>query len=142
VKIRAARATYRIDPAQKMIVSARGGSERTIRDNEEVFKRLARVEEVRSIDDAGIPSGSILIQSGLLQAFLHLEGVIDIEKEKSRFEAELAQAEKYAASLEAKLGNPAFADRAPKEIVEQTRMLLDDTAAKMSELREHLASLS
>ena len=142
VKIRAARATYRIDPAEKMVVSARGGSEMTIRDNEEVFKRLARIEEVRSIGDTGTPSGSILIQSGLLQAFLHLEGVIDIEKEKARLEADLGQAKKYAASLEAKLGNPAFADRAPKEIVEQTRTLLDDTDAKMGELRTHIASLS
>lgn len=142
VKIRAARATYRIDPAEKMIVSVHEESGQIVRDNEEVFKRLARVEEVRSIDDAGVPSGSILIQSGLLQAFLHLEGVIDIEKEKSRLEADLAQTEKYAASLEAKLGNPAFADRAPQAIVETTRTLLAETRAKADELREHVASLS
>lgn len=141
--IRNVRATYRIEPAQKMIVSAFGGSERTIRDNEEVFKRLARIEEVRQISSsADTPKNSLLIQVGLLQAFLHLEGVIDIAKEKARLEADLSQTEKYAASLEAKLGNPAFADRAPKEIVESTKTLLEETRSKAGELREHVASLS
>ncbi len=147
--IRNIRATYHIDPAIKMVLSARGASERTIRhkntihDNEEIIKRIARIGEIRSIDSsADTPKNSLLIQVGLLQAFLHLEGVIDIAKEKARLEADLAQTEKYAASLESKLGNPAFADRAPKEIVESTKTLLEETRAKAGELREHVASLS
>lgn len=140
VKIRNIRSVYHIDPAVKMIVSARDGSERTIRDNEEVFKRLARVSEVRTAD-ADIPEHALLIQSGLLQAFLHLDGAINIEKEKARIGKELAETERYATSLEAKLANQSFTDRAPKELVEQTKTTLDTARAKTEELRTHLSSL-
>lgn len=140
VKIRNIRSVYHIDPAVKIIVSARDASERTIRNNEEVFKWLARVSEVRTAD-ADIPDHTLLIQSGLLQAFLHLDGAIDIEKEKARIGKELAETERYATSLEAKLANPSFTDRAPKELVEQTKTTLDTARAKTEELRAHLSSL-
>ncbi|NTW14587.1 MAG: valine--tRNA ligase [Candidatus Moranbacteria bacterium] len=141
IKIRNIRAIYRIDPAVKLTVSARGASERTIRDNEEVFKRLARINEVKSFD-TDIPTHSIPVQSGLLQAFLHLEGIVDLDAERKRLGKELADSERYAASLEAKLGNPSFANRAPEAIVTQTRTLLDETNVKADELRGHLASIS
>ena len=142
VKIRNIRSVYHIDPAVKMVVSARGGSEQTIRDNEEVFKRLARVSEVRTAAGADAPEHTLLIQSGLLQVYLHLDGAIDIRQEQARLENELAQANAYAASLEARLSNTNFTDRAPKELVDATRSLLDDTRAKAEELREHIASLA
>lgn len=142
VKIRAVRSAYRIDPAQKMIVSAFGGSEHTIRDNEEVFKRLARIAEVRTIDaSTDAPKNSIPVQAGLLQAYLHLEGAVDIETEKSRLGKEIADTERYMKSIEAKLANPAFADRAPKNIVDAERAKLDDAKKKSTEISSWLTNL-
>ncbi|MBP9752096.1 MAG: valine--tRNA ligase [Candidatus Moranbacteria bacterium] len=140
VKIRNIRSVYHIDPAVKMVVSTRDASEQTIRDNEAVFKRLARVSEVRTAD-IEIPEHTLLIQSGLLQAFLHLDGAIDIEKERARIGKELAETEKYVVSLEAKLSNTAFTDRAPQALVKQTRATLDTARAKTEELQAHLSSL-
>jgi valyl-tRNA synthetase len=140
VKIRNIRSVYHIDPTVKMVVSTRDASERTIRDNEEVFKRLARVSEVRTAG-ADTPEHTLLIQSGLLQAFLHLDGAIDIEKEKARIGKELVETERYVASLEMKLSNPSFTDRAPQALVEQTKVTLDATRAKTEELQAHLSSL-
>ena len=88
------------------------------------------------------PKDSLRIQSGLLYAYLHIEGIIDIEAERTRLGKELAEAEKYATSLEAKLGNPSFTDRAPVTVVAQTKATLDETNAKADELRSHLASIS
>jgi valyl-tRNA synthetase len=139
-EIRNIRAAYHIDPAVKMVVSVRGGSEQIIRDNEEIFKRLARISEVKGTDDSA-PDHTLLIQSGSLQAFLHLDGAIDIGKEKARIGKELAETEAYVATLEVKLANPGFADRAPQTLVEQTRVVLDATRAKTEELRAHLSSL-
>lgn len=142
VRIRAVRTVYRIDPALKMIVSAFGGSEHTIRDNEEVFKRLARIAEVRTIDaSTDVPKNSIPVQAGLLQAYLHLEGAVDIEAEKARLGKELADTERYMKSLKTKLANPAFADRAPKDIVDAERAKLDDAKKKSTEISSWLTNL-
>jgi valyl-tRNA synthetase len=142
VKIRNIRAVYRINPSQKLVVTAYGGSEKTILDNEEVFKKLARISEVLHSDSGNPPEHSVRVQSGLLYVFLHLNGIIDIDAERARLGKELADAEAYAKSLEAKLGNPSFADRAPEAVVTQTRNLLDETNTKAEELREHLSSIS
>jgi len=142
IGIRNVRATYRIDPAKKLIVSAYGGSEKAFRENELVFKRLARISEIRHMDSQVPPKDSLRIQSGLLYAYLHIEGIIDIDAERMRLGKELVEAEKYATSLEAKLGNPSFADRAPEAVVTQTRSILEETRVKADELRGHLSSLS
>lgn len=140
VAIRNARATYHIEPSQKMIVSVRGGSEKTIRDNEEIFKRLARVSEIHTLD-TDIPENSILIQVGLLQVFLHLDGIIDITKERGRFEKEKAEKEKYLSSLTTKLNNQNFVSHAKPEVVEAERMKLDTAQKELTEIEQHLLSL-
>ncbi len=140
-EIRNIRATYHIEPATKMIVSVFGGSERTIRDNEEIFKRLARISEIYTLDTRIPPENSILIQVGLLQVFLHLDGIIDIAKERERFEKEKTEKVKYISSLETKLSNQNFIDRAKPEIVITEKMKLTTAQKELAEIETHLASL-
>ena len=140
VKIRNLRSIYRIDPSIKMAVSPDGNSEGLIRDNEEIFKRLARVSEVRSLGSK-TPKNSIPVQAGPLQAFLHLDGAVDIAAEKTRLGKELADTERYAKSIEAKLSNPNFADRAPKDVVDAERTKLDDANRKLAEIHIWLDTL-
>ncbi|PIX90140.1 MAG: hypothetical protein COZ29_01530, partial [Candidatus Moranbacteria bacterium CG_4_10_14_3_um_filter_45_9] len=140
IAIRNTRATYHIEPAQKMTVSVRGASEKTIRDNEEIFKRLARVSEIRTIG-TDIPENSILIQVGLLQAFLHLDGIIDIAQERARFEKEKTEKMAYITSLQAKLDNKNFIERAKPEIVKVEQIKLDAAQEELVKIEHHLASL-
>jgi valyl-tRNA synthetase len=148
IAIRNIRSVYHIDPSLTMILSARGASERTllhkdiIRDNEEVIKRLARISEIQHLDfGADIPKNTLHIQVGLLQAFLHLDGAVDIDAEKARLGKELAETQRYAKSVETKLSNPNFADRAPKDIVDAEQTKLDEAKKKMEELSSWLANL-
>ena len=48
-------------------------------------------------------------------------GVIDIAAEKARLEKALAASQKEAKSLEGRLSNPAFAEKAKPEAVEKAR---------------------
>jgi valyl-tRNA synthetase len=142
-EIRNIRAVYHIEPATKMVVSVWGASERTLRDNEEIFKRLARVSEIKTLDDnASAPENSLLIQAGLLQVFLHLEGIVDIAKERDRLTKEKEEKEKYIATLEAKLANSNFIERAKAEVVETERLKFEETRKQLADLDHHLASLS
>ncbi|NTV55188.1 MAG: valine--tRNA ligase [Candidatus Moranbacteria bacterium] len=136
-KIRNLRATYRIDPIRRLTGSlvSKGID---LSESYPAVERLARIEIVTSFDG----SSAELIISDRLSASISLEGIIDIDAERTRLTKELTEAETYAKSLEAKLGNPSFAERAPEAVVAQTRSLLDETNAKAEELRGHLSSIS
>lgn len=141
VAIRNIRAAYHIDPAKKMTVSAHGGSDRMLRDNELAFKKLARVETIHTQATETIPENTLLIQAGSIQAYLHLDGVIDREKERSRLTKEKTEKEQYIASLESKLGNEHFLQRAKPEIAAGEQTKLDKAKKQLADLNQHLASL-
>ncbi|NTW76095.1 MAG: class I tRNA ligase family protein, partial [Candidatus Moranbacteria bacterium] len=136
-KIRNLRATYRIDPIRRLkgSLTSKGID---LSESYTAVERLARIEIATSFDG----SSAELIISDRLSASISLEGIIDIDAERTRLTKELTEAETYAKSLEAKLGNPSFAERAPEAVVAQTRNLLDETNAKAEELRGHLSSIS
>jgi valyl-tRNA synthetase len=50
-----------------------------------------------------------------------LEGVIDIDAERARLEKALATSEKEAKSLDGRLSNPNFVERAAPEAVDKAR---------------------
>lgn len=136
-KIRNLRATYHIDPTQRLTGTlTTKGVDFSV--SYPAIERLARIDIVTSFDG----SSAELIISDRLSASVSLDGVIDIDAERARLGKELTEAEKYAKSLEAKLGNPSFTDRAPETVVMQTRATLDETNAKAAELRGHLSSIS
>ena len=138
IAIRNTRASYRIEPAKKMSVSAFGASEQTLRDNEAVCKRLARLEDIRTLTNDIAPDNTIPVQTGPLRVFLHLDGIIDIEKEKQRLKTELAEKTRYIASLQDRLNDPKFASRAPAHILAQTKTLLDGARSAAARLTESL----
>ena len=140
--IRNTRAAYHVEPAQKITISINGSSEKTIRENEEIFKRLSRVSEVKTINNDTIPENSVLVQAGLLQVFLHLDGVVDMAKERERFEKEKVEKTKYIATLDAKLSNQNFVDHAKPEIVLAEREKLETTKKELTEIESHLTSLN
>ena len=56
------------------------------------------------------------------------------EKEKARIEKERAKLETQISSLKARLANKAFTDKAPKELVEKTKALLEEMNSRLSSL--------
>ncbi len=137
--IRSLRTTYRIEPAQKLIVAAENSDARILDENKDVFMRLARIEKI--VDPKEISNSGAHIQSGLLNAFIELYGIVDFEAEKKRLEKEITDKEKYITSLEAKLGNQNFIERAKPEIIETEKKKLTDTKHQVALSKSHLASL-
>lgn len=141
VTIRNTRSLYRIEPAKKITVSVDAESEKIIRANEEMFKRLARVETIEKKTEKE-EKNTILVQSGSLQIFLHLDGMIDRDKERSRFEKEKAEKAKYESSINAKLKNKNFIERAKPEIILAEQEKLKLVKQELSDIEKHLLSLS
>jgi len=99
--------------------------------------RVARLSSV-SYDPAPPGASAQLVVDGETIT-IPLEGVIDIAAEQSRLTKSLAAAVKERDSLAARLGNPAFAERAKPEAVEKARA---DHAAKAAEAERLEAALA
>ncbi len=138
-KIRALKSLYRIDPVTKLNCTIHDTSAQSIRDNEAVFKRLARIDEIHFSET--LPPHTVLVQSDSLQAFIELEGVIDVDAERKRIETDKSEKAKYIASLKTKLGNENFIKRAKPDIVEAEQTKLAEAQQQLADLDHHLSSL-
>jgi len=138
-EIRAIKSLYRIDPATKLDITIQENSREIIESNAALLKRLARIENIHYSEE--LPQHTILAQSGSLQTFIELEGVIDFEAEKKRLEKEIADKEKYITSIETKLSNRNFIERAKPEVVFAEREKLEMTRKELAEIESHLTSL-
>ncbi|MFM5885877.1 MAG: valine--tRNA ligase [Novosphingobium sp.] len=107
--------------------------------NGAAIDRLARLNGVRF---AAAPAGAAMqIGAGDANIVVPLEGVIDIAAEKARLTKALETSTKEAKSLEGRLANPAFAEKAKPEAVEKARADHAMHAAEAERLAAALARL-
>jgi len=107
--------------------------------NPQAIDRLARLNGIR-FEPA--PAGAAMqVGAGDANIVIPLEGVIDIAAEKTRLEKALSASEKEAKSLEGRLGNPSFVEKAKPEAVEKARADHAMHAAEAERLRAALARL-
>ncbi|MFM7378329.1 MAG: valine--tRNA ligase [Erythrobacter sp.] len=110
---------------------------RTIERSSAAIERLARLTPV-TIGEA--PAGPAMqVTAGEDVFVIPLEGIVDIAAEKARLEKALAASEKEAKSLDGRLSNPAFAEKAKPEAVEKARA---DLAHHTGEVERLTAALS
>jgi valyl-tRNA synthetase len=87
--------------------------------------------------DGTTPSGL----SPLGSIYLPIEGLIDVEAERTKLQKELGQLQGQIKGAEAKLGNENYTSRAPAEVVQKTRELLVEHQQKHEKLEALLAAL-
>jgi valyl-tRNA synthetase len=142
VRIRTIRATYHIDPIKKVTITLIAPDTEFITNQTEIIKKLARVEMIHILTDgASVPDQCAYSLSGDIKLYVHLEGILDVEKEKARLQKELEQTESYVARLKEKLNNSNFTDKAPVALVAQTQTELKNSEGKAEEIKHHLANL-
>jgi len=76
------------------------------------------------------------------ELFIKLEGLISFAKEKVRLQKEFARVSSYIESLEKKLSNHGFLDKAPAEVVENEREKLEEARGLARKLHANLDILS
>ena len=72
---------------------------------------------------------------------LDTRGSIDVAAERARLDKDRAAAEKEIAQCRAKLGNPAFTDKAPADVVAKIRERLAAAEADLDRITGALAAL-
>ncbi len=138
-EIRSARTELNVPPSAKLHLFAANPPDETVSRldrQRSMVSRLARLESIQLSSFDG--SGAAQVVVGGITFALPLEGVIDLQAERSRLSKALSAAEKERDSLAARLANPAFAERARPEAVEKARA---DHDAKTAEAERYRAAL-
>ncbi len=107
--------------------------------NPAAIERLARLNGVRF--EAAPAGAAMQIGAGDANLIVPLEGVIDIAAEKARLAKALETSTKEAKSLEGRLGNPSFVEKAKPEAVDKARADHALHAAEAERLQAALARL-
>ncbi|MBX7539924.1 valine--tRNA ligase [Qipengyuania sphaerica] len=112
---------------------------KTAEENAAAIERLARLTPIHF---AEAPGGAAMQVAAGEDAFIvPLEGVIDIEAEKARLTKAMEASAKEAKSLEGRLGNANFVERAKPEAVEKARADLAHHTVEIERLTAALARL-
>jgi len=94
-----------------------------------------------SVDAPPADAPHTRIVAGSLQAFISLEGVVDVDVERERIGRALAEAEATIAQSDKKLANPQFVAKAPAEVVAEQRVKIEAAQARLEKLQSQLEEL-
>jgi valyl-tRNA synthetase len=103
---------------------------------------LAGLSELRVGEPGPKPPQSAAHVTEGMEIYVPLAGVIDLEAERARLQKEIARADADLASLERKLANPSFVERAPAEVVQKDRDRVEELRARKAKLSDHLKRIA
>ncbi len=106
------------------------------------IKRLAKVKSLR-VETGAYKPGKDIVSTFIDGAEIHLslEGLVDLEKEKMKLEKEAKNLENLIASIEGKLKNPQFAEKAPAKVVDAEKEKLKTTQDNLEKIMARLRSM-
>ncbi|HRZ67319.1 MAG TPA: class I tRNA ligase family protein, partial [Candidatus Omnitrophota bacterium] len=142
--IRNIRAELNIPPQKlcnAVIAAGSGKSRKAIDRSLEHIKALSRLGSLEITDKMPRPKASSFAVFGDCEICVPLEGLVDLEAERKKMMSKIGELEKYTGSIEGKLRNRNFTDKAPKEIVEAEKAKLADARVSLDKLKENLKRL-
>jgi valyl-tRNA synthetase len=141
--IRNLRAEADIKPATKITVllQSDNSKEREILARGQTYiGDLAKVEQLNIVDKIEQePTGAIASVFATVQAIVPLSGVIDIDAFKAKIQKKIDKLDKDITSIEGRLNNSKFIDRATPEVVAETKNMLAEAEKQKEILQARLA---
>jgi valyl-tRNA synthetase len=141
--VREVRNRYTVDARTSLDVFVRCGEQvaADFRTLTPFITLLAGVGRLECGPDVQKPRQSASHVAPEFEAYVSLAGLIDVAAEIKRGEKQLADKKKHLQSAEAKLHNPNFVERAPPEVVQQLRELVEDLKKQIQALEDNLREL-
>jgi valyl-tRNA synthetase len=140
---RALRSEMALSPAERVPLLVHGADAAFATAAGAVIRALARLSEVRAVDDeaafALATQSAPVTVSGELRLALHVE--VDVAAERARLDKEIARLQAEIVKAQARLGNDSFVARAPAAVVEQERTRLAGFTQTLRRLRDQAARL-
>ena len=107
----------------------------------EVLKLLLNAEAVEVNPHFQPSKNALAVRADLGELYLPLEGLIDVDAEKSRLKKEIEKAESEISKVEAKLANPNFAQKVPANVLEEHKQRLADWQNKLAHAKTAMDAL-
>ena len=140
-QVRGLRNECGIDPATKISVAVQivpNSAAEVCREKVDMIQLLAGLSRVEFVEKK--PESSIGAVGTGFEAFILLDGGIDRDSLRKRFEKDLEKSRGEAGRAEAKLSGK-FAEHAPAEVVQAERDKLEETRRRIGKLEGYLAEL-
>ncbi len=142
--VRRIRAEMDIAPSKALPVLVQNGSaddEQKWQSHDRLIIHLARLEKVTWLDAATDAPESAIALVGEMQILIPLAGLIDKEAELKRLKKEMEKLNRELSKCTAKLDNPKFTARAPKNIVEKEQQRVTEMTASLQQLEAQSAKI-
>ena len=139
--VRALRAECGIGPEVKLnvaLVITKGSSAEVCKEKTDIIKLLAGIGEIDFVDSK--LEGAIGTVGNGFEAFIKIDGSVNVEQLKARFTKELTTEKAFIAKVDSKLAGK-FAQNAPKEVVEAEKEKRANAARRVEKLESYLASM-
>jgi valyl-tRNA synthetase len=142
--VRRIRGEMNIAPGKLLPVLLQMGSDadrQSVANNRVYLQKLGRLESISwlNADDAAPESAIALV--GDMKILIPMAGLIDKAAERVRLEKEIQKINNDLPRVEGKLNNPAFADKAPAEVIDKEKAKLADLRSMLSNLEQQLAKI-
>jgi valyl-tRNA synthetase len=145
--VREIRQTQNIPQREELTFSVRcdGATAELLRPMQPYFTQMARATAADLGPKAGAPevpaSRTLAGRTGPLEVHVDVSRFIDKKAERKRLEKDRDSLARQIASIETKLANKNFVEKAPAEVVDQQRAKLDELRSQMASVEAAYAKL-
>ncbi|MCR1935328.1 valine--tRNA ligase [Clostridium tepidum] len=142
--IRNVRTEMNVPPSRKaklMIYLTENEAERSFKEGEVYFEKLASASEVSFLENKETSDKNVSVVTRGAEIFIPLLELVDIEKEMERLNKEKEKLEKEIDRVEKKLANEKFVSKAPEAVVNAEREKGEKYRAMLKSVLESLESL-
>lgn len=142
--LRRVRSELNVPPSKQVRLLLQAGTQDDRTRAARFASQLSFLLKLETIDwlDAGQeapPSAAAIV--GELTLLVPLEGLVDMDAERTRLDKEIRRVEGEIGKCNGKLGNATFVENAPAVVVEQERARLNDWTTQLTGLREQRAKI-
>jgi valyl-tRNA synthetase len=144
ISIRNIRSEMNVPPAKKADVLIRVDNDnlqKILQDNRDHIVNLGKVADLKIKKEMTKPdhSASAVIRDA--EIFIPLEGLIDLEQERSRLEREIKRVSQLLEKTNKKLSNEDFLKRAPRQIIDKEQSRKDEYRKMVEKLNKNLEGI-
>ncbi len=140
--IRTKRAEMNVPPSKKTSLTLVAESTAVFESGRAFLLRLASADQVEIVSKAPADlSGMVTVVTAEAHVYIPMAELVDLAQEKARMKKELEKAQNGLVSLESKLANPAFVEKAPEAVVAAERERGEKLKSLIEKMEQSIAEL-
>ena len=141
--IRSIRSRMNVPPSKfpDLVVRCDDDQASFLENHRELLKSLARIGEMTLGESIEKPGQSATAVVGGMEMYILLEGLVDLNQEKSRMGKRIGEINRLITGINGKLSNENFINRAPEYVVAKERTNLDRLTEELDKVTANLEML-